>query len=133
MIFNNLKIDLINEIVIENTLHNLFYDNYEEIFKYANDPLGLNIKIEKKDISILNGFKQIKNLYSHGDGIVNSLLMKKFQAFKIVFNDLGLDNLFLGDKVQINMKLIKELEKLLFKVSSILDESLTSKYPEIIY
>ncbi len=132
MIPDNLKKDFIYEIVIEKTLHDLFYDNYEGIFKYANNPLGLNIKIEKKDISILNGLKQIKNLYSHGDGIVNSLFLKKLHADKIKFIDLGLKTTPLGAKLQINLKLIKELEKLLLNVGSIIDKSLTSKYPEII-
>ena len=127
-----LNIDLINEAVIEKILHDLFYKNYEEIIKYANNPLGLNIKIEEKDISMLNGYKQIKNLYSHGEGIVNTIFLKKFQAFKIDFIDLGLNKSSLGDKLQINMKLINELKKLLFKVCSILNKSLVSKYPEII-
>jgi len=101
MIPENLKIDLINEIVIDNALHDLFYKNYGEIFKYANDPLGLNIEIEKIDVLILNGFKQIKNLYSHGDGTINSLFIKKIQNFGISFSDLGLDDMSLGEKIQI--------------------------------
>jgi hypothetical protein len=132
MIHDNLNIDLINELVIENTLHDLFYNNYEEIFKYANDPLGLEVKIESKDISILNGFKQIKNLFSHGDGTVNSLMVKKFQTFKIGFPDLGLNDISLGEKIPINIKLVKELEKLIFTISLLTDKSLISKYPEII-
>ena len=132
IIRDNLNRDLINEFVIEKTLHDLFYKKYEKIIKYANNPLGLNINIEEKEISILNGYKQIKNLYSHGEGIVNTLLLKKFQAFNIDFIDLGLKKSYLGDKLQINMKLIKGLEKLLFKVCSLIDKSLVSKYPEII-
>jgi len=132
MIHENLNIELINEIIVENTLHDLFYKNYEEVFKKANDPIGLDIKIEEKDISILNGFKQIRNLYIHGDGNINLLFMKKIQRYKITFEDLTLPDLSIGEEIKVDMKLIKKLEKLTFKIVGIIDDSLKSKYPDLL-
>lgn len=132
MIHKNLNIELINEIIVENTLHDLFYKNYEEVFKKANDPIGLDIKIEEKDISILNGFKQIRNLYIHGDGNINLLFMKKIQRYKITFEDLTLPDLSIGEEIKVDMKLIKKLEKLTFKIVGIIDDSLKSKYPDLL-
>ena len=132
MIHRNLNIELINEIIVENTLHDLFYKNYEEVFKKANDPIGLDIKIEEKDISILNGFKQIRNLYIHGDGNINSLFIKKIQRYKITFEDLTLPDLSIGEEIKVDMKLIKKLEKLTFKIVRIIDDSLKSKYPDLL-
>ncbi len=132
IINKNLNIELINEIIIENTLHDLFYNNYEDVFKYANDPIGLDIKIEERDTSILNGFKQIRNVYIHGDGKINLLFIKKIQAYKITFEDLKLPDLSIGEKIIVDMELIKKLENFIFKIAGIIDDSLKSKYPVIL-
>ena len=74
---NNQTINSIIEEKIEKELHDLFYNNFFEVFRYASTVLKINHQIGKDDIKKLNEFKQVRNLYTHGDGKINTLFLSK--------------------------------------------------------
>ena len=93
---NGENISLVKEIIAENTASDLFYNNYHEIFKYFKKPLGLKLDFSHKTVNKLNGYKEIRNLVTHGDGIINLLFLNKISNWDLNPEDLNLNSLQTG-------------------------------------
>ncbi len=131
LIKNSGDIDLVNEIVAEKTIHNLFYKNYHEIFKYLKDPIGLDLKLDLNTINKLNGYKEIRNLITHGDGTINLIFQGKISNWRLNKEDLNLESLEKGDKILIDNLLLSDLIDLLFDIVIKVDILMTKKFPEL--
>lgn len=125
------NIDLLNEIVAENTIHNLFYQNYHEIFKYLKKPVGLDLEFDQNIINKLNGYKEIRNLVIHGDGTINLLFQSKINNWNLREEDLNLKSLEKGDKILIEDLLLSDLIDLLFDIVIEIDILMVKKFPEL--
>ena len=125
------NISLFNEIVAENTINNLFYENYYKIFKYFKKPLGLELNFGQSIINKLNGYKEIRNLLTHGDGTITLLFQKRIFNWNLNKEDICLNSLKLGDKIIINEILISDLLNVLFDVMIEIDILTTQKFPEL--
>lgn len=131
LIQNNGNLGLVKEIIAENTIRDLFYKNYNEIFKYLKKPLGLEIDISQNVINKLNGYKEIRNLLTHGDGIINLLFQNKIFNRNLNLEDLNLNSLKLGEKITINQYLISDFLHILFDIIIEIDIIMVKKFPEL--
>lgn len=131
-ILKDLNKELILEIIAEKTLHDLLYKDFKEILNFADKPLGLKVKITNQIISRFNAYKQIRNLYTHGDGEVNMLYIKKVKKYKLRDNIFNPKALSIGMRINITIEMIKEIEKLIMIISTELDKVLIKSCPELI-
>ncbi len=121
-------ISLIIDKVIEKKIHNKFYKKYIDIFKYAYKVLGIQHSIEESDLKLLNFFKQIRNLYTHGDGTINQIFIKRI---KNIIKDKN--RYKKGEKFLLTDKLIKDLELIMKHILTKFDHSLITLFPELLY
>lgn len=119
---NNQTINSIIEEKIEKELHDLFYNNFFEVFRYASTVLKIIHQIGKDDIIKLNEFKQVRNLYTHGDGKINTLFLSKVRD----------SNFKLGKEMIVNTDQLQIYLDLIFKILIKFDKSLIKKCPELI-
>lgn len=131
LIQNNGDIGLIKEIIAENTIRNLFYKNYYEIFKYLKDPLGIELDFSQEVINKLIGYKEIRNLLTHSDGVINLLFQNRISNWNLSVEDLNLKSLKLGDKLVIDQLLISDFLKILFDIMIEIDIIMVKKFPEL--
>ena len=131
LIQNNANLGLVKEIIAENTIHDLFYKNYYEIFKYLQKPLGLELDFSRKIINKLNGYKEIRNLLTHGDGKINLLFQNRIFNWNLSTEDLNLNSLKLGEKIIVNNFLISDFLDILFDIIIEIDVVMVKKFPEL--
>jgi len=131
LIQNNGNFGLVKEMIAEKTIHDLFYNNYYEIFKYLKKPLGLELDFSQNVINKLNGYKEIRNLLTHGDGIINLLFQNKILNWNLSKEDLNLNSIKLGDKLIIDHSLISDFLDILFDIIIEIDIIMVKKFPEI--
>jgi len=131
LILNNGNLGLAKEIIAENTIRNLFYKNYYEIFKYLKDPLGLELDFSEKVINKLIGYKEIRNLLTHADGIINLLFQNRIFNRNLSVEDLNLNSLKLGEKIIIDHLLISDFLNILFDIMIKIDIIMVKKFPEL--
>lgn len=118
---NNQTKNSIIEEKIEKELHDLLYNNFFEIFKYASKVLKINHQIENNDINKLNEFRQVRNLYAHGDGKINTLFLSKVRD----------SNFKLGEEFIINTDQLQIYLDLIFKILIKFDKFFIKKFPEL--
>lgn len=131
LIQNNGNLGLVKEIIAENTIRNLFYKNYYEIFKYLKDPLGLELDFSQKVINKLIGYKEIRNLLTHADGIINLLFQNRIFNRNLSVEDLNLNSLKLGEKIIIDHLLFSDFLNILFDIMIEIDIIMVKKFPEL--
>ena len=131
LIQDNANLGLVKEIIAENTILDLFYKNYHEIFKYFKKPLGLELDFSKEIINKLNGYKEIRNLHTHGDGKINLLFQNRILNWNLSTEDLNLPSLKLGEKIIVDQKLISDFLNILFDIIIEIDVVMTKKFPEL--
>ncbi len=125
----NLK--LIEEIIAENTIQDLLYKNYIDIFNYFKDPLGIELQFSQESIDKLNIFKEIRNFLTHGDGIINLLFLKRISNWNFDKYDLKLTNLKIGEKLIVGQQTIFNLFRLLNSFIIEIDRVMDKKFPEL--
>jgi hypothetical protein len=81
--YKNLLLNSIIEDFTERIIHDKLYENYKEVFPYAQRVLGIKHDIESNVLKLLNLFKQFRNLYSHGDGIISYIFLNKVEKNRI--------------------------------------------------
>lgn len=121
-------LDLFIDEIIEKKINHKFYKNYAEIFYYAKNKLGINHSLQKKFINSLIFFKQIRNLYVHGDGTINQIFLKRIEP---QFKQQG--KYRIGEKFQLTNNLIDGLSETMLFISEQFDSSMIKIYPELIY
>lgn len=119
---NNQTINSIIEEKIEKELHDLLYNNFFEVFRYASTVLKIIHQIGKDDIKKLNEFRQVRNLYTHGDGKINTLFLSKVRD----------SNFKLGEEMIINTDQLQIYLDLIFKILIKFDKIFIKKFPELI-
>ena len=106
------------KVVIPEVTHYVIYDKDDVI-------------IPEKDIVMLMIYKQIRNIYTHGDGKVNLLFIKKIRRYGDRINFHKYDILKIGDKIIVTKDIIAGLIQLTHDISRVIDKALLEQYPEL--
>jgi len=130
-LLSDLNKELINEMVAEKTLHDLFYYGYESTINYIKKNFNLNLNIPEKDLYLLMIYKQIRNIYAHRDGTANLLFLKKIKRYGRLINFHEYDDVQIGEKIKITEKSIKDLIQLARSICEIIDMAVLKRYPEL--
>ena len=89
------------------------------------------LPIPEKDIIMLMIYKQIRNIYTHGDGTANLLFIKKINRYEQRINFHMYDDLQIGDKIKVNHNIIADLYQLTLDICRVIDDVLLEQYPEL--
>ncbi len=123
---NNKDFDLILDEKAEEIALKQFRTNFSDIFeKFVREKLGLRHGITEDEIMALNDFKQLRNLFAHGDGTITRSFLKKVQEPSL--------KLGLGDKLQITKEIKNKAWEIVLQVVMKFDEVLVKTYPELSY
>ncbi len=124
--YKNLLLNSIIEDFTERIIHDKLYENYEEVFTYARRVLGIKHDIESGTLNLLYLFKQFRNLYSHGDGIISYIFLNKVEkiGYKTKYFKLG-------EKLIVDDELIDDVRSMIFFIGSTFDKAFSSSYPEL--
>ena len=128
---NNLSIDIVYDIVAEKVIHDELYKKYSKIFKFAKKKLGLNIEFRNEDLSKLEFYKQIRNLYAHGDGTINMIANRRFNSLGSKPEDLNIKSFSIGEKIIVNQEFIEKFRSCIHIFIETCDKSIVIKYPEL--
>lgn len=71
------SIDEIVQSVIERKINDLSYAGVSEISNYMSNRFGVNLFIDESEAEDVRMIIEIRNLYTHNNGIVNSIYKKK--------------------------------------------------------
>jgi len=121
-----LLLDSIIEDFTERVIHDKLYENYEEIFNYAQKVLGIKHNLEPRALKLLNLFKQFRNLYSHGDGIISYIFLNKVEkiGYKTKYFKLG-------EKLVVDNEIIDDVRSMILFISSVFDKAFIGSYPDL--
>ena len=124
--YKNLLLNSIIEEFTERIIHDKLYENYEKVFTYAQKVLRIKHGIESRALKLFNLFKQFRNLYSHGDGIISYIFLNKVEkiGYKTKYFKLG-------EKLIVDNELIDDVRSMIFFISSVFDKAFISSYPEL--
>ena len=114
--FNSLK-DL-HQAIIEKKLESLFYKGFEDIKKYFQDRLGIELFENKSDYVNANFTIKARNIIVHNRGIVNKSFANEFPAA----------NVSIGQSLTIDFELISKTNVQLNNWISEIDEKIASKF-----
>lgn len=119
---HDLNREEILEIVIEKEVENILRNSLENIFKIAQKDHGIDHKIEDNKIVILSKYRKIRNLYAHGNGVINKIFLEqtKLSEFKV------------GEKLEINLEMVNEFLITISEVVNSFDKALLLKFPSFI-
>lgn len=121
IIKNQKNFDLIIEEKAEKIIHDQFYKNFKEIIEFVYEFLGIKAKFQEEDLKILEEFRQLRNVFIHGDGKVNLIYLSK----------IPYSNKKLGDKLEINIEIITDYMKSIREILEKFDEQLLNQFPEL--
>ncbi len=121
-------LDLFIDEIIEKKIHNKFYKDYTEVFHYAEKVLGIKLLIPKGAINLLNFFKQIRNLYIHGDGTINQIFLKRINQVNKKEKKYKL-----GEKFQLTDQIIEDLMFIIRFIITKFDSIIIKTFPELVY
>jgi len=95
--------------------------DFNDFFEYCSKKLGLKHRLSQEDINELKKFRQIRNLYVHGDGTVNEMFFRKYpeSLFKI------------GEKFKIDEELLNNLVQISIRILDQFDEQIVKAYSEL--
>ncbi len=95
--------------------------NFFNFFEYCSKKLGLKHNLSKTDIVELTKFRQVRNLYVHGDGRVDNL-----------FNDKNPNSPYVkGQKYKIDDNLLNDMVLLFINCIQQFDDSLLHSFPAL--
>lgn len=123
------NLDILLDDIIEKKIHNKFYKDYEEVFHYAEKILGIKHNISKDLIKQLNFFKQIRNIYAHGDGTITRIFINKINNFK---SKDEMDKYHLGNKFIVEDQDLRDVDDLFMWITSKFDNGLTKLYLDLL-
>ena len=90
--------------------------------------MGIKHSIPKEALDILNFFKQVRNLYTHGEGTINQIFLKKNKL-----SNKGQKKYLLGEKFQLTDEFLKDLEFVIKTIINRFDSRIIRIYPDLIY
>ena len=118
---NDFSKEIIIEKKAEKIIHDLFFKEFGKIFEDIRKFFGIKHCISENEIDTLNEFRQLRNIYIHGDGRVNSTYLSK------VKNSI----LSIGDVLPLNMDIIKSYTRKIIDILINFDEALLKQFPEL--
>ena len=121
-------IELIRQIAIDKFIHDISYNSLSEIFKKAEKPLGIKHGISEELIKKFSGFREMRNLLIHKDSFIDKHFIDKVERLNLNKVDLGVNTLEIGSKIEITEKMLKDAEKLSFRIACEFDKKFVSIY-----
>ncbi len=119
----DMKTDEILETHISKQIHDKFYEGYKELLTgFIKNKLCINYNISNDTITELLELKLIRDIYTHGDGEVNQIFLKKTK----------IKNIKLGEKIPLTLELINRAFSVTQAIVKQLDLQLIKKYPETV-
>jgi len=108
------------EAKAEKIVEELIRDKWNKIFnKVKGEPFYIHHQIKNKDIEMLKEFQQVRNIYAHGNGKVNQILLQKS-------SNLGYN---LGDKIELTPEFFSLYEGPIISLMTEFDIALIKEYP----
>ena len=124
------NLDILLDDIIEKKIHNKFYKVYDEVFKYAKNTLTINHNLSDDLIKSLDFYKQIRNIYAHGDGTITRIFRNKI---KKISSNINLNNFQLGNKFIVKDHVLTDIDFILTSITAKFDKALLKKYPELLF
>ncbi len=124
------NIDILLDDIIEKKIHDKFYKNYKEVFSYAKNKLSIKHNISEDLIKLLNFFKQMRNIYAHGDGTITRIFKSKIKLF---ISKENMNNFQLGNKLIIKDHVLENVELLITLIIAEFDNALLKLYPGLLF
>ncbi len=119
----DVKTDEILQTHISKQIHDKFYEGYKELLTgFLKKKLCINHNISNDTITELLELKLIRDIYTHGDGEINQIFLKKTKIKKIK----------LGEKIPLTLELINRAFSVTQTIVKQLDLQLIKKYPEMV-
>jgi len=119
---SGLNLDTIIQAKIDLVIEQQLHENFSKFFDYIHKQLGLECNLNNDEIKGLIEFRQLRNLYAHGDGTITQMYLDKVSK----------SNLKLGKKVNLTRNTLNRFIILVISVLNNFDKSFINKYPEII-
>jgi len=92
--------------------------------------IGQWVFILKDLIKLLNFFKQVRNIYAHGDGTITRIFMNKIKNY-IPKNKM--ENYKLGNKFIIEDQFLRDVDYIFMEITAKFDKCFIKNYPDLIY
>lgn len=122
MILNyNYDINTVIEAKAEMVVENLLRKNFNDIFNKISDFYGIKHNITEQEIYDISELRQIRNLFTHGDGTVTHIYLNRVKDTPYK----------LGEKLKITTELHKHAGDIVYRITKKFDEALLIKYPEL--
>ena len=115
------SVNIIIAEIIDREIHDIFYNDYVVIFDKATK-MSIKHNISSDELNKLHKFKQLRNIYIHGNGIVTHNYQYKIQNFDSE----------IGTKIELTDKLLNQIRLIVDSVVLSFDHSLTTHFPELI-
>ena len=128
----NIKIDwvfeynkkLIIEAKAEKIVEELIRNKWKKIFdKIKEGPYNIHHQIKNDDIKKLEEFQQIRNIYAHGNGNVNQILLEN--SSHSVYK--------LGDRIELTPEFFRIYEDPIISLMTEFDIALIKEYPSFAF
>ncbi len=123
-------LDMLLDDIIEKKIHNKFYKDYDKVFKYAKNILSIKHNISEDLIKWLNFFKQIRNIYAHGDGTITRIFRNKIKKF---ISKVNRTNFQLGNKFIVKDQVLMDVEFISTSIIAEFDKALLKIYPDLLF
>ncbi len=100
------NVDLIKDLKAEEIVRSITMGKIKKIFTFSSKNFGININLSEEDISKLDEFKVVRNIYMHNSGRINQIYILETKK----------SGLIIGDKIPYNSNDLTDYAKKLFEV-----------------
>ncbi len=115
-------LETIIQAKIENVIEQNLREKFDKFFEYIQEHLDIEHKLTSEDINELIRFKQLRNIYAHGDGTITQIYIDKIPE----------TNYKLGERLEITQEIKFKSYHIIIKTINAFDKAFIEKYPEII-
>lgn len=122
------NINMIHEVIIDKYIYEISYKGFSKLFEKAEKPIGIKHGIDNYLIKRLSGFREIRHLHIHRDGIVDLNFIEKIEKLNLNLKDLELVKLKIGYKINISEEMLNEAEKLCIDIAHKFDQAFFKIY-----
>lgn len=112
---------------IENHIENLLRKGYKHTLEEAREDLKIHHQISKRDFRELRFYKDIRNLFAHGDGTIDYNFIRKCK-FKLK----NYEGIKVGKKFPLDFETILEAFNIIIYTAKAFDKALISAHTELI-
>ncbi len=124
------NLNILLDDIIEKKIHKKFYQDYNKVFKYAKKKLSIKHNISEDLIRWLNFYKQIRNIYAHGDGTITRIFRSKI---KKIISNINMNNFQLGNKFIVEDHVLTDLDFIFMSITAKFDQALLKIYPDLLF